>query len=74
MKAIIEQGEDGTYGIYLEDNKYNLLIIGNGKSINEALEDFYICRDEMKAFYEKEGKVFPKIEFNFQYEISKNQI
>lgn len=68
VKAIIERGEDGTYGVYLEDNKYDLLLIGNGKSVSEALEDFYVCRDEMKAFYEEEGKIFPELEFNIQYD------
>lgn len=68
VRAIIERGDDGTYGVYLEDNAANILIIGNGDSIAEAKEDFMLCRDEMKAYYEEEGREFPELEFEFQYD------
>lgn len=71
VRAIIERGDDGTYGVYLEDNAANILIIGNGDSIDEAKEDFMLCRDEMKAYYEEEGREFPELEF--QYDANSSQ-
>ena len=33
VKAFIEQGSDGSYGIYLDDNDANILIIGEGNTL-----------------------------------------
>lgn len=70
IKAFIEQGSDGSYGIYLDDNDANILIIGEGNTLAEAKEDFFVCRNEMKAYYEEQGRVFPDLEFVFQYDSS----
>jgi len=69
--AIIERGNDGTYGIYLDKNKLPFGITGEGKSCQEAIDDFYNSRDEMKAYYEEVGKKFPeKLEFEFKYDVA----
>lgn len=52
-RAIIERGDDGTYGIYLDEDDLDHLIIGDGNTIQEAIEDFHLCKDEMKAYYEE---------------------
>lgn len=69
--AIIERGNDGTYGIYLENNKLPFGIIGDGKTSQEAIEDFYNSRDEMETYYKEINKDFPEnLEFEFKYDMA----
>lgn len=66
LTAFIEKGTDGTYGVYLDENELDLLLIGDGNTIEEAIDDFYLCKDEMREYYEGTGKIFPELEFVFQ--------
>jgi hypothetical protein len=70
VKAFIERGRDGTYGVYvdLEDNKLNYGVIGDGASVQEAIEDFKAGYIEMKELHEKEGLPFVEAEFEFHYD------
>jgi predicted RNase H-like HicB family nuclease len=70
VKAFIERGDDGTYGVYvdLNDNTLNYGIIGDGNTVAEAIEDFKAGYLEMKNLYEKEGKCLVEAEFEFHYD------
>jgi len=70
VKAFIERGSDGTYGVYidLEDNSLNYGIHGDGNTVQEAIEDFYICYEDMKEAYKEEGKPFVDAIFEFHYD------
>ena len=70
VKAFIERGNDGSYGVYvdLEDNLLNYGIIGEGKTTKEAVDDFYNSYKEMKELYESENKHFEEAEFEFKYD------
>jgi len=70
IKAFIERGKDGTYGVYvdLEDNTLNYGLIGDGNTVDEAIEDFQACYFEMKELYEKEGLHFVEAKFEFHYD------
>ena len=70
IKAFIERGTDGTYGVYvdLNDNTLNYGIIGDGNTVSEAIEDFQAGYLEMKDLYEKEGKHFVEAEFEFHHD------
>jgi len=73
ITAIIEKGTDGTYDVRFGDDDKGLTfsLLGQGRTVQEAIEDFYNSRDEMKAYYEEEGKKFPKdLEFEFTYDIA----
>lgn len=72
VKAFIERGKDGTYGVYvdLEDNTLNYGIIGDGKTVAEAIEDFNSSYDEMKASYAERDKIFVEAEFTFLYDVA----
>jgi len=69
VKAFIERGIDGTYGVYvdLEDNSLNYGIHGDGNTVKEAIEDFYICYEDMKEVYKEESKPFADATFEFHY-------
>jgi len=70
VKAFIERGNDGTYGVYvdLEDNTLNYGIHGDGNTVNEAIEDFKAGYLEMKDVYKEEGIHFVEAEFEFIYD------
>jgi predicted RNase H-like HicB family nuclease len=68
VKAFIERGNDGTYGVYvdLEDNTLNYGIHGVGNTVNEAIDDFNASYCEMKEVYKEEGMSFVEAEFDFK--------
>jgi len=70
VKAFIERGNDGTYGVYvdLKDNTLNYGIHGDGNTVNEAIEDFKAGYLEMKETYREEGMSFVEAEFEFFYD------
>ena len=70
VKAFIERGNDGKYGVYvdLEDNTLNYGIHGDGNTVNEAINDFNAGYVEMKKMYEEEGINFVEAEFEFHYD------
>ena len=70
VKALIERGNDGSYGVYvdLEDKTLNYGIIGDGKTVKEAIDDFYNSYKEMQELYKSENKLFKEAEFEFKYD------
>ncbi|GHT68881.1 transcriptional regulator [Bacteroidia bacterium] len=71
IKALIERGKDGTYGVYvdLNENKLTYGIIGDGATVQEAMDDFRNSYEEMKSYYADEGKPFEEVEFKFDYDM-----
>jgi len=70
IKAFIETGEKLDYDIWIDpeaDTPFGLL--GQGKTILEAKQDFMDCYEDMRNSYRKRGKEFPEIEFEFVYDI-----
>lgn len=72
LKAIIVRGSDGTYDVNLEySDKISFGLYGTGKSVEEAIADFYTTHDEMKEYYEESDKKFPKkLAFDFKYDVA----
>ncbi|MDR1197660.1 MAG: helix-turn-helix domain-containing protein [Prevotellaceae bacterium] len=70
VKAFIERGIDGTYGVYvdLNDNTLNYGIHGDGATVHKAIEDFQASYLEMKELYAEENKKFVEAEFEFIYD------
>jgi len=67
--AIIERGNDGTYGIYLKESlQYGL--IGDGATVQEAIDDFYGGYEDMREYYREIEKEFTEYEFEFEYDIA----
>ena len=71
VKAFIERVADGTYSVYidLEDDTLNYGIIGEGDTVEEAIEDFKLSYTDMKALYKEEGKEFQETTFEFLYDL-----
>jgi hypothetical protein len=72
VKAFIEKGNDGSYDIWIdtEEKRLSYGLLGQGKSVKESLDDFYVSYKEMKELYEDEGKVFQEVEFEFKYDLA----
>jgi predicted RNase H-like HicB family nuclease len=70
VKAFIERGNDGSYGVYvdLEDNTLNYGFFGEGNTVAEAIHDFKESYLEMKEFHKEEGKHFVEAEFEILYD------
>ena len=70
VKAFIERGNDGTYGIYidLEETRLSYGVIGDGKTVKEAIDDFRNSYDEMKKYYKETNKSFQEADFLFVYD------
>ena len=70
--ALIEKGDDGFYGIHAPELEN--VIIGSGKTVDEAKEDFLEGYTEMLETYNYDGKTVPEelkdIEFEYRYDIS----
>ena len=71
VKAFIERGTDGTYGVYvdLNDETLNYGIHGDGGTKQEAIDSFMTAYEDMKEIYEEEGKPFVEAEFSFHYDV-----
>jgi hypothetical protein len=70
VKAFIERGNDGTYGVYvdLEDSTLNYGILGEGQTVQEAIDDFKASYLEMKELFDEEKKHFVEADFEFHYD------
>ncbi len=66
--AVIERGADGTYGVFIESDNVPFGVIGDGKTIAEAVADFNNSVEEMRVYYAEKGKEFPQLEFEFKYD------
>jgi predicted RNase H-like HicB family nuclease len=70
VKAFIETGKDLDYDIWSDpDAGISFGLLGQGKTIAEAKQDFLDCLEDMKKHYEEIGKEFPEIEFEFVYDV-----
>ena len=71
VDVFIEKGIDGTYDIHFGEQTKGLTfgLLGQGESVQEAMDDFHNSRDEIKAYYKEVGKRFPEdLEFEFKYD------
>ncbi|MEI6141735.1 MAG: hypothetical protein WCP85_20860 [Mariniphaga sp.] len=69
---MIEKGKDGTFGIFTPDLKNT--IIGEGKTVAEAKNDFDNSVKEVSLYFEESGKDLPEelqnIEFEYKYDLA----
>ncbi len=70
--ALIEKGKDGTFGIFTPDLKST--IIGEGKTVAEAKDDFNNSVNEVSLYFQESGQEMPDelqdIEFEFKYDLA----
>ena len=70
VKAFIEIGKDLDYDIWTDpDAGLSFMLLGIGKTISEAKQDFMSCFEDMKKCYQEDGRIIEDIEFDFVYEV-----
>ena len=70
VKVYVCKESDGSYSCYI-DEKSNLpySLVGEGKNVKEAIEEWERAYLEMKALFEQEGKKFKEAVFSFTYDV-----
>ena len=67
VKAIIERANDGTYSVYMDADDMDYMVTGTGQTAEEAIKVFRGGYEDTKKYYEKEGKAFEEVDFDFVY-------
>ena len=70
IKAYISREKDGTYSIYVDDDApINYGLIGEGATVEQAMDEWRRSYEEMKQSYEKDNMPFVEATFSFVYDI-----
>ena len=67
VKVFIEQSSYG-FSAYMDDTPLSYSVIGEGKTVEEAIEDFNKSYAGMREYYERNGKAFEEVEYEFFYD------
>ncbi len=69
VKVIVEKSSYG-FSAYMDsgDEKLDYGIFGEGKTAQEAITDFKDAYEDMREYYESEGKPFTEAEFDFYFD------
>jgi hypothetical protein len=70
--VFIERTESGRYSAYMDySENIDFGLHGEGDTVEAAIEDFYLSRNEMMQYYKEENKSFPKdLIFEFKYDVA----
>lgn len=70
IRVILENSSYG-YSAYMDnDDSLDYSCLGEGKTIDETIADFYDAYSEMKEYYASVNKYFEEVEFEFYYDIA----
>lgn len=67
VKVFIEIADFG-YSAYMDDNDLNYGLIGEGKTVEETIQDYMESYEFMKQHYSSIGKYFEEASFEFYYD------
>jgi len=73
LEVIIQKGENRYELVINPDKDYpmDFGLFGEGTTVKEAIEDFYISLEEVKDIYKDEKKDFPaNLTFDFKYDMA----
>ncbi|MDD4437461.1 MAG: hypothetical protein PHS04_05435, partial [Tissierellia bacterium] len=61
IEVTVEKGEDKTYSAFISgENSLPFGLIGDGNTVQEAMDDFMQSFEDMKSYYKKSNMEFPK--------------
>ncbi len=69
VAVIIERGTDGFYSAYMDDDRFDFGLNGQGNTVQEAKDDFLKAYLEIRKIKEEEGATIPDLEFEFEYDV-----
>ena len=67
VKVFIEIAEEG-FSAYMDDTPLDYGCMGEGTTVEEAMEDFNRAYEEMRDHYAAEGRPFEEVHFTFYYD------
>jgi hypothetical protein len=72
VKAFIERGNDGSFGVYMDlnENQLDYSVSGGGKTVKEAVADFDAAYETVRKYCEKKQEYFEEVEFDFHYDVA----
>lgn len=71
VKVYIVREKDGSYSMYADDKAHlNYGLVGEGKTVEEAIADWNDTYNAMKESYEKKGLDFVEAQFTFTYDVA----
>lgn len=67
IEVTVEKGEDKTYSAFISgENPLPFGLIGDGNTVQEAIDDFMQSFEDMKSYYNKSNMEFPNnVNFSF---------
>ena len=69
IKVIVETGKDG-FGCFMPECPEGVNgIIGYGKTARKAIDDFYVCYEEERAWQREHGREPVELEFEFVFDV-----
>ena len=69
VKVFIEKSDYG-FSAYMDDSPLSYSCIGEGKTVEETIDDFNLSYSDLKKYYEEIGKEFEEIEYEFFYDVA----
>ena len=69
VKVFIEKAENG-YSAYMEDAGLDYGCTGEGVTVEETIDDFTKAYADIRDYYQRHGKQFEEIEYEFFYDIA----
>ena len=69
VKVYIEKSEYG-FSAYMDDTPLSYGCFGEGKTVEETIEDFNLSYQDFKKIYAEWGKPFEEIEYEFFYDVA----
>ena len=69
VKVFIEKSSYG-YSAYMDDTPLDYSCLGEGKTVEETINDFLASYDGLREFYIKQGKPFEEVECEFFYDVA----
>lgn len=72
IEVTVEKGEDKTYSAFISgENPLPFGLIGDGNTVQEAIDDFMQSFEDMKSYYNKSNMKFPNnVNFSFKYDMA----
>ncbi len=70
VKAYVSREKDGSYSIYVDEKApINYGLVGEGKTVKEAMDDWNSTYNAMRESYNRKGKQFVEANFTFVYDV-----
>jgi len=69
VKALVERGNDGKYGVHidLQESRLGYVVTGNGNTAKDAVDNFLCCYNDMRKSVERDHEALKKVEIEFEF-------